>query len=396
MCKPSLFGRALTLTEIADLHNEEVYGPIIPSDLFVRVFGMRHMTNTAWYLTASDLGCNANNVVDDTPSTIYRSNRHGRQGIVPGGTAYNRGDVETCLYQEAGGFISGNAVFIDGCNATDVAIYGQDTDPALTGWGAAALIATAQLHYADEDNDIPLNVYHDLAGGLVDGVVSSSNGTWREGVYAGRRVYVYVGTNPDHYNVAADATQNQAAIVKYNSDNRLQLKDMTMNSGAAELWVRLASDKLIVTFTDATYRYWRFVFTNNLRNGDNIHVGTIKVGHHMIMSDNPDMDMTVATSNVQRDLSNNSVHSMLPWQVRRRFDLSFTYNKINTSSAVPLMLRHVLSGAIQRSCPVYLTAGIQDDRDSSSLVYACTVSGELAIKTEQFPHETIAAKLEEI
>jgi len=403
--KPAIFNYVLNQSDIKKLYMEGLYGPMIPSDFFIRCFGSKTKFNTesgydTWRLVAKDYGGASDNVLDNNPGSKYYSSRNGRYGIAPGGGGYNDGDVEVGLQRRDGGCLIANSIYIGNCNATDVAIYAQDADPLLpAGWAAALFLGNYQLHHRDEDNGEPLNLYYSALGSLVNGVFEPST-ELRHGRYVGKRLLICDNSNPDHYGGGADASLNYIQKVVYNNNERVQIDDKSLTFGGSPLWVRSLSDRLLINFgTTYVYRYWRFVFTNNAKNGEYISVGTIRLGNLMLFSDNIDANFSYA--HVAEEINSGGTDIGIPHYLaygdpKFEFNFGFTMSDCSSMTNDINLLKEAFKLSMMLGEPIYFTRGFYNGQDGTSLVYECAPTGDLQQDIQTIPYISSLLKLKEL
>jgi hypothetical protein len=390
-----IFNYSATADTVSKLYLEGPYGPAIPSNTFMNFYGQYHSADNSWRLAAMDYGGSSDNVINNNRASRYYSDRDGVAGVLPGGLGYNYGDVEVILYNTDDGYITADAALFDNIEATDVAIYAQDLDPSVFGW-VGPLIVNTQFHYFDTHYDLPLDVYNNV-GGLANGIISSG-GPWRDGVYVGEKMLICIDSHPDHYDVLAIPSNNIIDTVVYNSANRLQLSDSSISPGAINIIMRHLSSKLMVRFTESTYRYWRFVFTNNATNGSKIKVGTIRLGKYLEFEHNPSMNLNTIIIGTKDSISgvDGTVHNIPIGKIKKQFQLNFENINMLSDDSDYNILKQAYLYSQQNGAPFFLITGMYNEKDTTTLVYPCSVTKNLDVKQDQFPYGTIAISLEEL
>ena len=402
--KAAIFDYVLSHAEIRNIYTERPYGPMIPSDFFIRCFGSKLLVGRAraydtWRLLAKDYGGAADNILDNNPGSKYYSSKDGKYGSTPGGVGYNDGDVEVSIYRTGGGFITADSVYVGNCNATDVAIYAQDADPLTAGWIGATFLGNYQLHWRDEHNGEPLNLLYDAAAGVVTSGIIIPTETIRHGRYVNKRLLICPGTNPDQYGVGANPIDNYIQKVVYNSDDTIQI-DERLSVGPAQLWVRELSDRLLIRLDDTyTYRYWRFIFTNNANNGDYISVGTVRLGLLALFNDNIDMNFSYARAAEEVNLGGVDIgipHYLAYNSPKYEFDIKFTMSDIRSMTNDISLLQEAFKISMMYGEPIYFTRGFYSGQNGTSLVYQCAPSGDLQQEIPTITTMSQSLKLKEL
>jgi hypothetical protein len=414
LSKIGVFNRVLNGKEMRDLLLEGPYGPQIPSDFFVRVFGSEGSFDDMWKVKVRDAGAMPDSVLDNMFGSCYVSKRDGIGGVVHGGpAAYNDGDTEIILYQpendeSKASYISANAILIMNCNATSVVVYTQDTDPRVAGL-AGTLVGSSEFRKFDPDYGLPRNLISALlAAPSTNGIITlwPTFDDMRPGTYDGERLLITYSPGMEVWNVGGnDPSYNRIVKCIHNDERKLQTDINLTFPGAVfpGAYVYQLGDRMLIRLTPSlvpiTAKYWRFVFGNNARNGEKIKVGNIRLGTLIEFDTNPDSPFSIDRRISERDERGVlGIDTTTPYsrRIKNSFDIKMALEDVNGDGSDFHKLVGAYNNALRSGDGVYLALKSNTYDYENGLVFNCAPDGDMVVEHVRMGFKSISLKLKEM
>ena len=412
----SMFSRYLSRDEIKYLYQIGRNGIDLPSDLFIRVFGESGVLDDSYKLLPRNAGGIGSNVLNGMVGSQYKSDAGDLAHFhVRNTPSTKEAEIFICqkLVKTVREYITANAILIMNCNATDVAIYTTNTNP-ITGATVYPTPPTAMgvFKYADSEYGIPeflVNGVAVAAGayGVVDNPVASPD--WRPNFYVGERIIYINNGGILNWPLAVAPNGINGCIGKcINNDTRkmtIDWCDQPIKVGTNIVY-QLADSLLIVLPNTITARYWRFVFGNNVLNGDKINVGMIRLGNLVPFDVNPDTPFSINRRIVERDLKSNvqGINVTVPYLKRIKSDFDIRMEHIDTRSdgSDYQKLINTYHTALNSRDGVFLalcndSAGFMNASVKYfPLIFRCAPDGDLVVENSGMSYKNISIKLKEM
>lgn len=415
----SMFNRYLSRDEIVELYRIGRNGVTVPSDFFIRVFGESGVKGDRFNLAARNAGGAASNVLNGMVGSQFKSNFGDRYRLHAENSSMS-GETEIFICQKlvktVREYITANAVLIMNCNATDVIIHTTNINP-ITGATVYPSPPTIMgvFKYADSEYGIPEFLVNEVAAADGDyGVVTNppSSPDWRPNFYVGERI-VYINT-PGVLNwPLAPTGVLPPGINGYigkciSNDSRKMVLDWCGKpiKVGANIIYQLADSLLIVLPNTITARYWRFIFGNNVFNGDKVKVGMIRLGNLVPFDVNPDTPFSINRRIVERDLKSNvqGINVTVPYLKRIKSDFDIRMEHIDTRSdgSDYQKLINTYHTALNSRDGVFLalcndSAGFMNATVKYfPLIFRCAPDGDLVVENSGMSYKNISIKLKEM
>ena len=415
LSKIGVFNRVLNGKEMRELFLECPYGPLVPSDFFVRVFGAEGAFDDMWRVKVRDAGAMPDSVLDNLFGSCYVSGRDGIGGVVHGGSAaYNSGDTEIILYQpendeSRASYISANAVLISNCNATSVVVYTQDTDPRVAGL-AGTWVGGAEFRKFDPEYGLPRNLISALlAAPSTNGIITlwPTFDDMRPGAYDGERLLITYAPGMESWDVVgSDPSYNRIVKCIHNDERKLQTDlNLTFPGAVVFPWayVYQLGDRMLIRLTPSLTpmiaKYWRFVFGNNARNGEKINVGTIRLGTLIEFDNNPDSPFSITRKIVERDERGIlGINTIVPYskRIKNNFDISMALEDVSGDGSDFHKLIGAYNNAMRSGDGVFIALKSTNYAYENGLVFNCAPDGDMVVEHTRMGFKSISLKLKEM